>query len=287
MCRLNPKVDFAFKKLFGSEENKDLLISLINSVLQKEVPIKNIELKNPYNLTMYKKDKLTILDIKAIDENEVWYDIEMQIGEQAFYDKRAIFYLAKTYSNQLESGDDFEKLRKTIGIHILDFHYIDEEAYHNVYKLCNIKTYREFSDLLELHFIELSKFKKEYKDIRTTLDRWIAFLNRAYEIDKNNIPKELAEDRSITKAIEKLDTMYLDKEEKEIYESELKLLRVHKAELKAAEMKGREKGREEGIKKGKKEEKIQIAKSLLDVLDEETIALKTGLSMEDVRGLKS
>ena len=282
MCRLNPKVDFAFKKLFGSEENKDLLISLINSILQKEVPIINIELKNPYNLMSYKKDKLTILDIKAVDDNEVWYDIEMQIGEQAFYDKRAILYLAKTYSDQLESGDDFEKLRKTIGIHIVDFNYIDEDEYHNVYKLCNIRTHKEFSDLLELHFIELSKFDKGYNDIRTTLDRWIAFLNRAYEIDKNNIPKELAEDSSIKKAIEKLDIMYLDKEEKEIYESELKRLRVHKAELKAAETKGREEGREEG----KKEEKIQIAKSLLDVLDEETIASKTKLSLDEVRGLK-
>jgi len=274
MCRLNPKVDFAFKKLFGSEENKDILISFINSVLDKPVPIKNLELKNPYNLANYKKERVTILDIKAIDEAGIWYDIEMQVGEQAFYDKRAVLYLAKTYSEQIESGDDFEKLRKTIGIHIVDFNYIQEEGYHNCYKLCNVRTYKEFSDLLELHFIELSKFDKDYKDLKTTLDRWVTFLNKAYEIDKNNIPKELAEDISIKKAIEKLDIMYLEKEEREIYEGELKGLRVRKAELKAAEIKGRE----EGI--------LQVAKSLLDVLDIDTIALKTGLSIEEVRILK-
>ncbi len=64
-----------------------------------------------------------------------------------------------------------------------------------------------------MHFIELEKFDKSYKDIKTTLDRWIAFLNRAYDIDKDNIPAELAVDKEVSKAIETLDIMYLDKED--------------------------------------------------------------------------
>ena len=70
-----------------------------------------------------------------------------------------------------------------------------------------------------MHFIELNKFKKDYKDLKTGLDRLVSFLNRAYEIDKDKIPKELEEDENIKKAIEKLDIMYLDKEEREIYEN--------------------------------------------------------------------
>lgn len=87
MCRLNPKVDFAFKKLFGSSENKDILISFINSVLSEDEQVKDIELKNPYNIASYRKGKMTILDIKAVDENGTWYDIEMQLAGQGYYGK--------------------------------------------------------------------------------------------------------------------------------------------------------------------------------------------------------
>lgn len=183
---------------------------------------------------------------------------------------------------KIESGDDFELLRKTIGINILDFNYLKEEDFHNIYRMYNEKTKEEFSDLFEMHFIELNKFKKDYKDIKTALDRWVSFLNRAYEIDKDEIPKELGEDENIKIAIEKLDIMYLDKEEREIYENDLKALRIHKAEIKTAEEKGIKKGREEGEKK----KAFEIAKNLLDVLDNETIAIKTGLTIDEIEKLR-
>ncbi len=282
MCRLNPKVDFAFKKLFGSEENKEILISFINSIISEENQIKSLELKNPYNISNYRKGKMTILDIKAVDEKGNWYDIEMQIAEQGFYDKRALYYWSKVYSDQIESGDDFEILRKTIGINILDFNYLKEEEFHNVYKIYNEKTKEDFSDLFEMHFIELNKFNKDYKDVKTALDKWVSFLNRAYEIDKDKIPKELEDDENIKKAIEKLDIMYLDKEEREIYENDLKALRIHKAEIKTAE----EKARKETRKETRKEVQKEIAKNLLDVLDNETIAVKTGLTIEEIQKLR-
>ena len=278
MCRLNPKVDFAFKKLFGSEENKEILISFINSIISEENQIKSLELKNPYNISNYRKGKMTILDIKAVDENGTWYDIEMQIAEQGYYDKRALYYWSKLYSDQIESGDDFEILRKTIGINILDFNYLKEEDFHNVYKIYNEKTKEDFSDLFEMHFIELNKFNKDYKDVKTALDKWVSFLNRAYEIDKDKIQKELEDNENIKKAIEKLDIMYLDKEEREIYENDLKALRIHKAEIKTAE--------EKGIEKGEKNKASEIAKNLLDVLDNETIAVKTGLTIEEIQKLR-
>lgn len=270
MCKLNPKVDFAFKKLFGSEENKSILIAFINSIVSEENRVINIELKNPYNISNYRKGKMTILDIKAVDEKGIWYDIEMQIVEQGFYDKRALYYWSKVYSDQIESGDDFDLLRKTIGINILDFNYLKEEDFHNVYKIYNKKTKEEFSDLFEMHFIELNKFNKDYKDITTALDRWVSFLNKAYEINKEAIPKELEEDKNIKKAIEKLDIMYLDKEEREIYENDLKALRIQKAEIKTAEKKARK----------------EIAENLLDILDNKTITVKTGLSLDEIEKLR-
>ena len=286
VCRLNPKVDFAFKKLFGSEENKDILISFINSMLSENQQIKDVYLKNPYNIANYRKDKMSILDIKAVDDKGIWYDIEMQLSEQIFYEKRAFYYWAKVYSDQLEGGYNYDKLRKTISINILDFDYLDEEKFHNVYKVYNEKSKKELSSVFEMHFVELNKFKKDFKDVRTALDRWIVFLNRAYELEKDKIPEELAVDESVKKAVERLDVMYLDKDEREIYENDLKRLRDYIAGMKTAEIRGMEKGMEKGIKQGQYHEKINIAKNLLDVLDNKTIAIKTGLTIEEIQKLR-
>jgi predicted transposase/invertase (TIGR01784 family) len=274
LCRINPKVDFAFKKLFGSEENKDLLISFINSILTEQEQVKDITIKNPYNVSNYINGKMSILDIKAVDENEKWYNIEIQVAPQTFYDKRALYYWAKVYSDQLRKKGRYDSLNKTIGINVLDFNYLEGNDYHNMYKLYNSKTGKEFSDILELHFIELKKFDKNLAEIRTALDRWVTFLNNAYEYSKNKIPKELEGDKNIKKAIEVLDVMYLNEDERELYELDLKTTLNRLEELYTA--------REEGIKEGIKD----VAKSLLDILDVDTISLKTGLSKEEILKLK-
>ncbi|GCD08736.1 Rpn family recombination-promoting nuclease/putative transposase [Clostridium tagluense] len=274
MCRLNPKIDLVFKKLFGSEENKDILIAFINSVLSEDQQIVNVKFKNPYNIANYLKGKMSILDIKAVDENGKWYDIEMQIAEQGSYDKRAFYYWAKVFSDQIESGEEYAELKKTIGIHILDFNLgqLEGEAdYHNTVKPYIQNSKKQFSDLFELHFIELNKFKKDYKEIKTAIDRWTAFLNRAYQIDKDNIPQELAVDDAVKKAVEQLDIMYMSKEEKEVYESEKKVRMNRIEEIRTAEEKGEIKA------------KIGIAKNLLqNGIPIDIIVESTGLSIEEV-----
>ena len=287
MCRINPKVDFAFKKLFGSAENIDILTGLVNSVLEEgaktagEVfyPIEKLTLKNPYNLADYEKGKMSILDIKAQDSQGTWYDIEMQIAEQGYYDKRAFYYWAKMYVDQLESGKGFIELRKTIGIHLLDFDYLAEENYHNVYRIYNVGSNKPLSDLFELHFIEMQKLAKPLTELRSKLDRWVTFLNRAYEYEKNNIPAELAGDEQIKKAIENLDIMHLSGKEREYYENDLKKMLIDQDTLQTAELKG--------MKKGKQEEKFDVARRMLakgnSIEDAAEIA---GLSVEEVRNLQ-
>ena len=104
MCKINPRVDFAFKKLFGSEENKDLLISLINAIVSDEEQVVEVELKNPYNLADYRAGKISILDIKAKAENGRWFNVEMQIREDNNFDKRAIYYLARKSYLAVKTG---------------------------------------------------------------------------------------------------------------------------------------------------------------------------------------
>ena len=123
---LDPKIDVVFRKLFGSEENKECLISLLNSVVNPSPPIVDVTIKNPFNLAAYLGAKESILDIKAVDGEGVWYDIEMQIEAHILYGRRALYYLSKTYADQLETGEDYARLHTTIGIHFLDFRYFDD-----------------------------------------------------------------------------------------------------------------------------------------------------------------
>ncbi|BDU51656.1 Rpn family recombination-promoting nuclease/putative transposase [Haliovirga abyssi] len=288
MCRINPRVDFVFKKLFGSEENKDLLQDFINSVVSEEDRVTSLELQNPYNEKNFKHDKLSVLDIKAKDQRGNWYNIEMcypkdistlhrkyqqgQVIDQEYYDKRALYYWSRVYSGQLHSGINYDNLKKTISINILNFRCLDEENYHNIYKIINLESKKEFIDHLEIHFIELEKYNEKYS---TMLDRWVNFLKKAEKYAKNKLPKELEEVLTIKKAVELLDEMSLNDEERESYEARLKWLRDEDAAIKKAEKKGIEKG------------KIEIAKSLLDILDVKTISEKTGLSEEVILKLKN
>src|SRR5574343_815218 len=126
MEKISPRVDLAFKKIFGVEENKDLLISLINSIVGQDDQVEDITLLNPYNPKNFRQDKLSILDIKAKGIDGKRFNIEIQISDEADYDKRALYYWAKLYTEQLKVAQDYSTLAKAIGIHILNFTSIPE-----------------------------------------------------------------------------------------------------------------------------------------------------------------
>ncbi|MDD2760549.1 MAG: Rpn family recombination-promoting nuclease/putative transposase [Methylomonas sp.] len=285
MCRINPRVDFAFKKLFGSEENKDLLISLINAVVSDDQQVSDIELKNPYNLADYQAGKMSILDIKAKTAQGRWFNVEMQISEDYYFDKRAIYYWAKLVTEQLSEGMMFKELKKTVSINILDFNFIpDTREFHNCYKILNTAGGKDdkLHDVFELHYVELRKFDKTYGEIHSALDRWSAFLTKAHQLSNNAIPEALSHDPAIVKAISAVDRMF-DEEERVIYEVRMQSLADVESKIASALEQGLEKGREQG----KEQEKMAIACSLLELLDDEVIAAKTGLTLEAVRQLRS
>ncbi len=165
MSNISPRVDIAFKKIFGVEENKDLLISLINSIVSQEDQVIEVKLLNPYNPKNFKSDKLSILDIKAQGENGKRFNIEIQITDEADYDKRALYYWAKLYTEQLKTGENYATLSKAIGIHILHFTSIlNEDKYHNVFHIVEKDSGLLYFKDLELHTIELNKFTNNPKE---------------------------------------------------------------------------------------------------------------------------
>ena len=247
MTSISPKVDIAFKKIFGVEENKDLLISLINSIVGEEDQVSDVTLLNTYNPKSFKKDKLSILDVKAEGLDGKRFNIEIQISDEADYDKRALYYWANLYTEQLQVAQDYSTLSKAIGIHILNFTSITEtKNYHNIFHIKEKNTGLLYFKDLELHTIELNKFTQDSNEkltdivakIKNSLDMWIAFLTRNDLLNIDNLPKEL-NDKSIKKALEVLQVMNFNPEEREFYEDHLKWLRIETNTLKKTREEGR------------------------------------------------
>lgn len=288
MEKISPRVDLAFKKIFGVEENKDLLISLINSIVGQDDQVKDVTLLNPYNPKNFRQDKLSILDIKAKGVDSKRFNIEIQISDEADYDKRALYYWAKLYTEQLKVAEDYSKLSKAIGIHILNFTSIVEaKNYHNVFHITEKENGFAYFKDLELHTIELNKFSsdvnEELTDIvaktKNALDVWAAFLTRYDLLKADRLPKELDND-TLKKALHVLDVLNFSEEERELYEDHLKWLRIEANTLKKATEKAREEGIEEGIKK-------TALNMLKQKLDDKLISSVTGLTLEEILKLKN
>jgi len=286
MSKVNPKIDLVFKKLFGTEQNINLLKSLVNSILPKEEQVTTLELKNPYNPADYLSGKISYLGIKATDDKGKWYDIEIQVAPYDFFGMRLLFYWAKMYSSQLKNKQTYEDLRKTIVISLINFNYfVDKEGEQRYTRRIGLtdfdtKEIYDQTDGLELIFVELKKFQKELPEIHTTLERWITFLNKAHEYSKDNLPKEIATDE-IKKAMEELEIMYFNDIEQEHYESQQ---RRYLDEISFAKQKERDKEQEERkLQNAVDTTKIEIAKSLkIKNIPIEIIIETTGLTKEQI-----
>ena len=298
MEKISPRVDLAFKKIFGVEENKDLLISLINSIVGPEDQVAEITLLNPYNPKNFQNDKLSILDIKAKGNDGKMFNIEIQVADEADYDKRALYYWAKVYSGQLMGSEDYTTLNKAIGIHILNFtSIVDSDKYHNVFNIREKDSNLEYFKDLELHTIELKKFCPSTKEalsefvlrIKSALDIWLAFLTRNDLLNKHDLPKAL-NNPSLKKALEVIDEINFNTEERMAYEDRLGWLRMEASAFKKYEDKGFEKGMEEGehigLEKGKLAQALATAKVLkAQGIAFDIIAAATGLPKAEIEEL--
>lgn len=294
MSQINPRVDIAFKKIFGVNENKDLLISLINAVVSEEDQVVDLELLNPYNEKNFKEDKLSILDIKARGRDGKRFNIEIQITDEGDYDKRALYYWAKVYTDQLKAAEEYSKLNKVIGIHILNFTSISEaKKYHNIFHITEKEMGLSYFKDLELHTVELKKFTdnlgKEFEEIasqiHSALDLWSAFLTKYDLLTPDRLTNNFGTPE-LKKALNVLRVMNFSDEEREAYENHLKWLRIEANTLKKAEEKGHEKGLKEGLKEGRKAEKREIALALLKKnFPIDQISQVTGMTADEILSL--
>jgi len=224
---IDPKIDIAFKKVFGSERSGDLTAALINAVREPPPEHRVIEVQflNPYSDKITLDDKLSILDVKARDQSEWLYDLEMQMLVLAALSPRALYYWAKSYAEQLSAGEDYTRLRRTISICFVNGVVFREwPEYHTCFRLLDPSGELCLTEDLEIHIIELPKFRKTLAELETDLDFWLCFLKNGEELDADALPAEL--DRGeIRKAMGVLKMLAQSDMERELYEGRLKAKR--------------------------------------------------------------
>ena len=299
MQRLRPLNDFIFKKLFGEAENIDNLKSFLNAVLNKDKTQELVELEiiNEKELTTDNiQDKKGIIDVLAKTADGTNINIEVQLTNQDNMDIRTLFYWSRIYNRGIVKGEDYSNLNKVITINILDFNYIDLEKYHTTFTLReNGNTEYKLTDVLELHFIEMPKFKKiENKNLQEDkLQRWMMFLRN--DISQEELEVLINMDKDIKKAEEKLEYLSSDPVTQELYFERERALH-EKANLintgirqgiQQGIKQGIKQGIQQGIQQGINQEKIEMAKKLLqNNFSVQMIVELTELTEEEINKIK-
>ena len=274
--------DYIFKRVFAFEGNESVLKDLLEAILRKN--IKTVTIKNPEIIPYEREDKRGLLDIKAETDDETVLDIEMQMEDKKNIEERGTLYLANMITSQLQVGDDYTTLKKSIVIFITNYNFLKRNSYHSIGKIKFDKTLEEeyvdmgykqedeeASKYIEFHYIELPKYKKKPQSEFTKLDQWMCvFTNR-----KGEMMLAEKENKEIKKAMNTLDYISSDPKERERHNSVI----MDEYNRLTSEQNFFEAGKEEGI--------IETAKEMIKrKLPIDLICEITKLSKEEVEKIK-
>ena len=242
--------DYVFKRIFGQEENKEALKDLLQSILN--IKIKDVQINNPEIPKNFYDSKYGVLDLKVTLDNSVIVNVEMQLQNQHDIEPRSTYYMASTYAGQLGEGEPYTNCKKVIVIDILNFNYYKRNTYHSVAKMkFEEASENEVVDMgykdedmyatkyIEMHVIELPKFKKKNPDIHTKLEQWLWLFIGGDE----KVKKASKYNKEIEKINKKLASMSLSREERNNYEFRLKAIRDEISAIDYATKKGFAEGR--------------------------------------------
>jgi predicted transposase/invertase (TIGR01784 family) len=280
---LDVKTDYAFKKVFGSEESKDILISFLNAVIDfaDGTEIKDLTIVDPYQIPIIKGMKDTYVDVKAVLSNGGRVIVEMQVLNVEGFEKRVLYNAAKAYSTQLHKSEAFAGLEPIIALTVTDFEMFEDiKPVITYFRLLEKKTLATYSDDIELIFIELPKFTKKETELETISDKWIYFIKHAGSLEY--IPESLKE-TPIDKAFSIANKAGLSEEELEIQDKRRDFIWLQKGSLDKA----RKDGWKQGVAEGKAEGKAEIVRMMKKRnMDIRLIAELTGLTTDEIRTVK-
>lgn len=276
--------DIIFKIVFAKDENKRILMALLNAILgySGQTAIVEITILNPNIDKETVKEKHSILDIKAVDGQGRLFNIEVQLKPAKDYIVRTVYYLSKLFGDQLEAGGRYQDLATTIGISITDFKLFDNTPdLHNTFRLLNVKSSVELTDKLELHYIELIKYDKDkpYKEM-TKFEKWLYLLkfSELYQDRLAPIPEALKNEEEIVMAIEAYRHAVADNYVKELIDFRRKASIDEASRIEEASRDAEARGEIKG--------KIEMARQMLhDGMDIKTVIKYSGLPEDEIRKL--
>ena len=297
---IDPKTDFAFKRIFGSDDSTAALISFINAALQLEGErlVDNVEIRPPNKARRTPREKESIVDIACTDKSGVRYLVEMQVQKVKGFANRMFYNLAGAYSEQLRSGDSYLQLSDVVIISVMDFTLLeDTELWHSIFFMKEKRTNYAPFDQFRLCCVELTKFNKTEKELSGMMDKWAYFLK---EVDGLEVRPEALGEPEFDVPFEKAEMGKLTRDEKTNYEVSLQKIRDDHGKIEEGEdrgmkkgmekgmEKGMKKGMEKGMEKGRKERDKEIALQMLEKgLDASTVAECTGLTKKQINALKT
>lgn len=271
---VNPFTDFGFKKLFGTELNKDLLIDFLNQVLPAYHQIKALSYTSNEHLGASELDRRAVFDLFCTSENGDRFIVEMQKAKQNYFKDRSIYYSTFPIQEQAQKGNWDFKLSAVYTVGILDFVFDEDKTDADVRHEVQLKNQRNqvFYDKLTYIYLELPKFNKTEAELETTFDKWLYVLKRLPDLEAR--PAVLQE-RVFQKLFEAAELAKFSPQEREQYESSLKYYRDMKNVVDTSF--------EDGITEGERRKALKTARQLKSLgVATEVIVQATGLTTEEV-----
>lgn len=283
---INPYTDFGFKKLFGIEANKDLLIDFLNQLLPAKHEILDLSFKNPENMPNLPFLRKAIFDIHCKGKNGQNFIVEMQKEKIQYFKDRSLFYVTFPIQENTAKGEWDFRLPHIYFIAILDFKYDEKEEKKKFERYVQLKDQdgEVFYDKLHFKFLQMPLFTKKESELKTRYDKWCYFLKNLETFE--DIPQVLNEP-IFSKAFKTAEISGMSKEEHEKYLESLMSYWESKGMLDTAREEGREKGREEGEIKGEIKKAISVAKNAIqEGFSDEVIVKLTGLTLEEIQRIR-
>lgn len=277
---LDPTNDLAFKRIFGSEKNKDILIHFLNDIFARTTnPIEDVTFLKTAQDPEVAAQRVSIVDILCQDAEENKFIIEMQVGKEPGFEKRAQYYAAKTYIQQREKRTEYKDLKQVTFLAIMNsILFPKDERYLTHHHMLDTETYERHLEDFSFSFLELPKFNKAKDHLKTMTEKWAFFFKHAPETKEEDLSEIIGSDLIIKRAYEELDKYSWSPEELITYDSIDMKQSADKAILEQAIITAKE--------EGENKKALAIAKNMLaKEIDIETTSAVTGLSIEEIKGL--
>lgn len=285
---INPYTDFGFKKLFGTEMNKDLLISFLNAIFNNsEREIEDIQYLNGENLGDGYGDRRSVFDVYCMTKDGSRFIVEMQKAEQTYFKDRSIYYATTPIRQQAPKGKWDYHLEDVYTVGILNFEFPNDEypadSYRHEVKLKDVEDNHVFYDKLTFVYLEMPKFNKTEGELETMFDKWMFVLRNLSRLLER--PKAL-QDRVFKKLFEQAEIAKYSDAERRLYEASQKEYWDYTSTLETAERKGEIKGLQQGLQQGAQQEKIDTIHRLQAMgLSIEQIAQGADMKVDEVKKL--